>query len=549
MGLLETSLIAVRDRKRLADIAGIAVRFGLQDILGRIGLGSLLSSATTDDEADVKTKGAPERMRLALEALGPTFIKLGQILSTRGDFLPPEWIAELEKLQSAVPAQPWEAIRAQVEEDLGSPVDDVFSFFDPQALAAGSIAQVHRARLKDGTEVIVKIRRDGLRPVVDADLRLLTLAAGLAEKQWPDMQRYRPRDILRHLGAAMSEELDLAAEARNGEAIAANVAHMPFLQIPDTYPEWTGERLLVQDFVDGIAPNDPAALRHAGRNGPLLAQRGAEGFLHMVLVDGLFHADPHPGNLRALAQDRVAFIDFGMVGRLGERRRDQLLSLLSAIVNHQGERIATLLSEWSGTIDFDYALLESDCNDFVMRHGTKDLNLGKAVQDFVTLARNHRLSLPPDLALLFKALITADGVMRSLDPAFNVIAVSAPIVRREMARRFGPAELADKGRAFLQEMLSLAGDLPGLLRLLAMRLRQGRLHAEIELKNIDRIGSDIRWAATRIAVAVVTAAFALGIAPRLMDYGPQVFDVPLLLWLGLGIIVGGIAWLVIPKRH
>lgn len=547
MSILETGAVAIRDRKRLAEILRIVGTFGIGEVLERIGLAGL--SPSSRGNGDDAASSAPERLRLALENLGVTFIKLGQILSTRGDLLPPEWIAELEKLQGDVPALPWDAVRRQVEDDLGGSVDEVFLSFEREAMAAGSIAQVHRARLRDGADVVVKVRREGLRAIVDADLRLLSHAAGIAEARWPDLARYRPREILRHLGTALSEELDLSAEARNCEAMAANLEKLDTVTIPRVYGEWSSERLLVQEFVQGIAPNDRTALRKAGRDTALLAKRGAEAFLHMALVDGFFHSDPHPGNLRALPGDRIAFIDFGMVGRIGDRRREQLLSLVAAIVDGSGERVAGLLVEWSGAANVDFARLEAAGDTFVARHGTPPLRLGEAVQDFVALAREHALALPPDLALLFKALITADGVMRLLDPNFDAISVAAPIVRREMARRYAPASLAGKSKTLALDLAGLAADLPGLLRLLALRLRQGRLSAEIELKGLDRLGADIRWAATRIAVAVVTAAFALGVAPSLIAHGPPVFGVPLPLWLGLAIIVVGLIWLLLPRRR
>lgn len=547
MSLLETSLVAIRDRKRLAEILAVVTRFGIDDVLGRIGLSGLASSSRREGGKAAQAD-APERLRLALEELGPTFVKLGQILSTRGDLLSPEWTAELEKLQSHVAPQPWEAIRAQVEEDIGGSVEAVFASFDTQALAAGSIAQVHRAMLKDGTDVVVKVRREGLRPLVDADLRLLSHAAALAEVQWPDLARYRPREILNHLGAAMAEELDLAAEARNCETVAANLADMDFIVIPRIFRQWTGERLLVQEFIDGTAPNDGPAMAAGRHDGALLARRGTEAFLHMALIDGIFHADPHPGNLRALAGDRVAFIDFGMVGRLGGRRREQLLSLVGAIVDGSGDRVANLLIEWSGGVGADLSRLEAACDAFVARHGAAPLRLGDAIGDFVTMAREHDLALPPDLALLFKALITADGVMRGLDPQFDAVAVAAPMVQSEMLRRYAPGAVFGRGRALAFDLAGLASDLPALIRLLALRVRQGRISASVELQGLERIGGDIRWAATRIAVAIVTAAFALGLAPRLFEYGPLVFGVPLPLWLGLGVIAAGLVWLIMPRR-
>lgn len=550
MTVLETTFAAARDHKRIAEIAAVLVRFGVDDIAIRLGLGGLLPKRRTRaSHADAESRSQPERLRLAIESLGPTFIKLGQILSTRADLLSPEWITELERLQSDVAPEPWEAIRAQVEEDLGASPDTVFLSFAHTALAAGSIAQVHRATLHDRTDVVVKVRRAGLRPLVEADLRLLSHAAGLVEAQWPEFARYRPREILNHLGAAMGEELDLAAEGRNCEAVAQNLAAMERIKIPRIFSEWSSERLLVQEYIDGIVPNDHAALKAAGLDGRELARTGTAAFLRMALVDGLFHADPHPGNLRALPGNRVAFIDFGMVGRLGARRREQLLMLVAAIVETSGERVAALLMEWSGAADIDLPRLEAACDTFVARHGVPPLRLGEAITDFMALAREHDLALPADLALLFKALITADGVMRSLDPDFDALAVACLIVQEEMIRRYRPGALMGKGKSLALDFAGLAAEAPSLLRLLALRLRQGRIAAEVELKGLDRIGTDIRWAATRIAVAIVTAAFALGLAPRLLDFGPTLLGIPVTALLGIAVILGGLAWLLIPRRR
>jgi ubiquinone biosynthesis protein len=238
-----------------------------------------------------------------------------------------------------------------------------------------------------------------------------------------------------------------------------------------------------------------------------------------------------------------------MVGRLGSRRREQLLMLVAAIVETSGERVAALLTEWSGAADIDLPRLEAACDTFVARHGVPPLRLGEAITDFMELAREHDLALPADLALLFKALITADGVMRSLDPDFDALAVAGPIVQEEMIRRYRPGALMGKGKSLALDFAGLAAEAPSLLRLLALRLRQGRIAAEVELKGLDRIGADIRWAATRIAVAIVTAAFALGLAPRLLDFGPTLLGIPVTALLGIAVILGGLAWLLVPRRR
>lgn len=544
MGVVEGGLVALRDRARLAEMTGIALRFGLGDILARLGLGHLFAGQKTQPEATT-----PERLRQALEELGPCFIKLGQILSTRSDMLGPDWIAELEKLQSGVPPEPWETVRAELVAALGEAPEEIFAHIETEALAAGSIAQVHRARLKSGEDVVVKVRRTGLRAKVEADLRLISALAQFAEKSWPDLSRYRPQEVIHQLGQALSEELDLASEGRNCETIAANLRAMDGIEVPRIFTAFSTERTLVQGFMAGLSPTDKAGLAAQGLDGRVLAQRGATAFLHMALVDGVFHADPHPGNLRALPQNRVGFIDFGMVGRLGGRRREQLLDLLMAIVEGQGSAVALLLLDWSGQAPARFSQLEAGCEAFVARHGTPPLRLADAVHDFMALARDHQLVLPSDLALLFKALITADGVMRQLDPDFDAITVAKPLVYAEMKQRYSPSALLGQGGILAREAVEVVRGLPAMVRLLTRHLRQGRLSAEVELKGLERIGGDIRWAATRLAVAIVTAAFALGLAPRLTAYGPMVLGVPAGTWAGLALIAAGLLWIIAPGRR
>lgn len=544
--LVSTTLALGRDRQRLAEITAVLARHGLDGVLAEIGLGQLFPGrpARADDET---LRTAPARLRRAAEALGPTFVKLGQILSTRGDLLLAEWTQELERLQDHVPARPWAEVRAQVHEDLGTDPGAVFATFDETPLAAGSIAQVHRARLSDGTDVVVKIRRPGLREVVGADMRLLGIAVGLAEARWPEIARYRPKEILGNLSAAMAEELDFHAEARNAAACRENLTGFPFVTIPAVYETFTTERLLVQDFIDGIVPTDAASIVAAGLDGPALARNGAAAFLHMVLSDGVFHADPHPGNMRALPGNRVAFLDFGMVGRIGARRRMQLLTLVDSIVNTAPGGVANLLVDWSSDPgDLDMGRLEAMADAYVARHGTPPLRLGDAILDFMALARDNRLALPSDLALLFKALITADGVMRRLDPDFDAVAIARPIVEKELRDRVSPDAVLRDVRAAASQAASLLSDLPSALRLTMQRLRHGRLSADVRLDGVDKLGDDIRWAARRIGVAIVTAAFALGLAPSLMAIGPSLLGVPLAVLIGLCVIAAGLAWLVLP---
>jgi ubiquinone biosynthesis protein len=302
----------------LQHIVGVLVRHGLGDAVRRMGWADALEKAGHvvhwEGAADLARLEPPVQVRRALEELGPAFVKFGQILAGRADLLGPQWITELEHLHSRVPAVPFEVLRAQLVEDLGGEPDSLFASFDEVPLAAASIAQVHRACLKDGTQVVVKVRRPGIRQVIDADLRLLERLAAMAARQWPDLQPYRPVALVQQFGQSLRRELDLAYECRQAERIAANFAQSADIVIPKVYWEWTHERVNVQQFIDGIPGDGVDQLDAQGLDRKLLARRGAQAVLKMIVQDGLFHADPHPGNVFYLGGNRLAFIDFGMWG-------------------------------------------------------------------------------------------------------------------------------------------------------------------------------------------------------------------------------------------
>ncbi|MFA7558103.1 MAG: AarF/UbiB family protein, partial [Hydrogenophaga sp.] len=333
--LIET-LGAARDMGRLNTILGVLIRHGFGDVVRRLGLADSLERAghalRWDNAAELARLSPPVQWRLVLEELGPTFVKLGQILAGRADLFGPEYIVEFEKLHNHVPPVPFEQLRPQLREDLGDEPERVFAHFDAEPLAAASIAQVHRARLHDGTEVVVKVRRPGITEVIEADLRLLTRLAALAEAELPPLRPYRPQQLVREFSRSLRRELDLASECRNAERIGANMAVLPWIVVPRVYWDWTRERVNVQDHIEGIPGDDLQRLDAEGLDRQELARRGARAVLKMIIEDGIFHADPHPGNVFYLADNRIAFIDFGMVGRLTERRREELLQLLMGLV-------------------------------------------------------------------------------------------------------------------------------------------------------------------------------------------------------------------------
>jgi ubiquinone biosynthesis protein len=512
------TLGTVRDLGRLQQIASVLVGYGFGDVVRRIGLAGALERAGRllhwQDPQAMAHMAPPERVRRALEDLGPTFVKLGQVLATRVDLLPPEWIVELGKLQNAVPPLPFERVRAQLVEDLGAEPEAVFAQLDETPLAAASLAQAHRAWLADGTAVVLKIRRPGIRDVVEADLRLLARLAEIVEAQAPDLQRYRPREVVQQFAQSLRRELDFAAECRNAERIAANFAGHDEIVVPRVHWQWTSERLNVQDFVAGIPGPDLAAVDAAGMDRRRLAQVGAGIVLKMVLEDGFFHADPHPGNIFYLPGGRIGVIDFGMVGRVSEQRRFQIVQLLHGLVEREAQAVTDVLLEWGeGAGEADETRLQADIGAFVDQYRgvpLKDLRMGAMLLDVTTILREHGLSLPPDLALMIKAFLTLEGLGRQLDPDFDMASAARPYVERVLLSRYSPRALLRRGRRGAIDALELAGDLPRELRRLLRAARRGRLNMQIEVTSLKAFGEQVDRAANRLTMGVVTAALVIG---------------------------------------
>jgi len=551
--LIET-LGAARDMGRLNEIAGVLVRHGLGDSVRRLGLADRLERAGHvlhwEHAADLARLEPPVQVRLALEELGPAFVKLGQILAGRADLFGPDWITEFEKLHSHVPAVPLAQLLPQLREDLGGEPGDVFARFDAEPLAAASIAQVHRAQLKDGTEVVVKIRRPGISEVIEADLRLLGRLAALAEAELPALKPYRPQLLVREFAKSLQRELNLATECHNAERIAANMAAQPFIVIPRVHWAHTRERVNVQDFINGIPGDQLAQLTaEAGFNRRLLAERGARAVLKMIVQDGFFHADPHPGNVFYLSGNRVAFIDFGMVGRLSARRREELLQLLLGLVERNPQAVADILLDWAGDEHgVNLSQLESEIEAFVDQyHGTPlaQLSLGQMLSDVTVILRDHHLGLPADLALLIKAFISLEGMGRELDPDFHMASEATPMLREVVRAGYRPQVLARRAWQTLRRTLAMAEQLPHDVSRLMRNARRGRLQIHIELAHLKRVGDQIDRAANRLSMALVIAALIIG-SSIVMNVrgGPTLLGLPALGLMGfIGAAVGGM-WLV-----
>ena len=548
--MLDT-LIASQDAARAEALVAILARHGFGDMLRRLGLGRVLHRATgaaslARAEAWISQPVAV-RIRHALEEMGPCFVKLGQVLATRVDLFPPDWIAEFSRLQSAAPAVPFEAIRDEIESALGRATSSAFPEIDPTPLAAASIAQVHRARLHDGREVVVKVRRPGIRRIVEADLRLLQYAARRIEARFPELQRFHPLGMVRQFRDSLARELDLAAECRNAERIAAGFADDPRMVVPAVYWPCTNERMNVQDFVDGLPVSDLAALERAGVDRRKIARTGAQLVLRMMLEDGFFHADPHPGNVFVLRDGRIAVIDFGMVGHLSRARRREVVQLLFGLVERDAGRVGEVLLDWAGGADVDNDALLADIDAFIDRyHGLPlaELDLSGMLLEVTTLLRQYRLALPADLALLIKVCLTLDGLGRSLDPDFDMARQARPFLRRAMARRYHPRELALGGISVMEDVLEVVAAAPRELRRL-LRTTRGGGGFRMQVDGLRDLSRDISHSANRLAGSMVIAALIVGSSIAMtVEGGPTMFGLPLFGLLGfVGASLAGV-WLL-----
>jgi len=565
--MLWQALASVRDLGRLHDIASVLVRYGFGDLVQRFGLADALEDAGRalhwGGTHELIHLSPPQRLRRVLEELGPTFVKLGQVLATRVDLFEPEWIAEFGRLQDSAPPVPYEALLPQLVEDLGGPPEQVFAHFEREPLAAASIAQVHRARLADGTEVVVKVRRPGIRPVVEADLRWLLRLAQLAESESPELRTFSPQQVVRQFGQSLRNELDFSIECRNADRIAAQfegysdadasqpregggelLQSPPLIVVPRVHWDWSGERVCVQDYIAGIPGRKLAGLDAAGLDRKVLARRGARAVLKMIVQDGFFHADPHPGNVFYLPGNRLAFIDFGMVGRLSERRRGQLMELLLGLVQQEPARVADVLGDWSGDGTLDHEVLVAEIATFVEQYRgvpLRQLKLGSLLSDLVAILRHHHVSLPADLSLLVKAFITLEGMGRELDPDFDMAGEALPLLRELLHQRYAPAALLRRGIGSARELVSLLAGLPQDLSRLLRAARKGRLDIHIDVLHLKRVGNQLDRAVNRLVIGVVIAALIIGSSIVLtVPQGPQ--------WLGtLGFLTAllGSLWLIL----
>jgi len=543
---------SIRSIRRYLDIVRVLSTYGFDQALEMLGLADMLVRSRRllrKSTPDLARLSAAERMRLALEELGPTFVKLGQLLSTRPDVIPHAFVHEFEKLQDDVPSFPFEDLTAQLVRELGGPVDSFYASIDPQPLAAASIAQVHRARLLSGEDVVIKVRRPGIVELVESDISALMSLARLAERHIPGSEIYDPVGLVREFARTIRREMDFSREGHTIEKFRDNFAGTPWMYFPRVYWGQSARGVLTLEYVDGIKVTDRERFDRSGMDGTLIARRGANAFLEMVLNHGFFHGDPHPGNVLMLPGNTICLLDYGIVGRLDEGLKTFLTDLLYAIVNRDVDEMVSLLL-FAGDIsdNLDTLALKRDLSHFIDSYyeiPLKDIEVGRMLMEFIEIITLYSIRIQPDLMLLVKALVLVESMGRSLDPAFNMVEHLRPFIDKALRRKYSPLRVSRDINKILLSYLNLARNLPRDLKEIINRINRNKFKIDLEHRGLDKFTADFDRSINRLSVSLILAAIIVG-SSIIMDTakGPQFLGFPVLAFTGY--MVAGLIglWLV-----
>ena len=551
----------IRTIRRYRTILGVLIKYGFGHFVEQLNIDYYLELGkriVTRDKMhkELERLSQPQRLRMAMEELGPTFIKLGQLLSTRPDVLDQEFIQEFSKLQDEVPAVTLEQIKTQIRRELGYPADELFAEFSDEPLAAASIAQVHRGKLRSGEEVVFKIRRPGISKIVETDIDVLMGLAYLIEQHVPAIAIYDPVGLVKEFRRSISREMNFTREGRTVERFAVNFADSTTVYIPKIFWDYSGEIVLTMEYVPGIKISHLEELRAQGYDLKEIAKRGADAFLKQVLDHGLFHADPHPGNVFVLPDQVICMLDFGMVGRLGQDLKEQLLDLLQALLERDVDSIISqLLYSGELTDTADLKNLRRDLHDFIEDYYDlvlQDIKIGRLFSEFIELLTHHRIHFPPDYMMLAKALVVMEGVGRQLDPNFNMISHMRPYVNRLLIERFSPKNISTQASRIAVAYTSLAKNLPHDIKEFINRLNRNQFKIDLEHRGLEKLVTDLDRSSNRVSFSLVIGSLIVGSSLVMqIDKGPMVFGFPLLgllgysiagvlgLWLAVGILRSG----------
>lgn len=507
------------DAVRLAEIVQVLLKHGFADLLRRMSLhegipAKVLRGLKLVDTEERRQETLGHRLGAALTELGPTYIKLGQVLSTRPDLLGHEVCDELSRLQDRVDALPFDKMRPVVESSLARGIEEIFAEWNEMPVASASLSQVYRARLQDGTEVAVKVQRPGTREVVLADVSLLRSIAEWVAQNVQELRWFDSVGMVEEFERTIRRELDFTVEARTIEEFRSNFQGVEFVEIPRVYEDYSTAQVITMDWIDGVPLDELDQYAGRGCDPKVVAVHGCEAVCMQVFDHHLFHADPHPGNIFITRNNRFAFLDFGMVGRLDRADVAAMVDLLRSVLRKDAKNAVYAIMPFtrSGDVE-DETAFEHDVAEYLAFEAQTIVakgEVGRALERITDVLSRHRLQLASRFTLLIKALATVENSAHLLDPDLNTLDVIEPYVERMIRRRFSPFELWREGQHNLQTLVRIAQELPGHLHYLIRMARQGRLKVQITHEGLERLSAVIDRASNRVSFSVVAGSLIVG---------------------------------------
>jgi ubiquinone biosynthesis protein len=544
----------IQDLNRLRQIGVIPARHGFADVLERSGLWRTLGrKETVEVSPDAQRLSTARRFRLMLNELGPTFIKLGQVLSTRADLLPAEYIRELSSLQDSVAPFPIEQVHAEIQRGLGQEVGALFRSIDPFPLAAASIAQVHRAETLAGDQVVVKVQRPGIEEQIRSDLIVLRALARLLEAVIEETGIYTPSGIVEEFDRAINEELDFVHEAENIRAFLVSHKDRAYVRIPKVYEELSSAKVLTLELLEG---QKILQVELSEERRQKLARSVIEASFRQLFVDGLFHGDPHPGNLLLMEGDVIALLDFGLVGRLDKTMQETLVMLCLAVALKDADSVARLLYR-VGVPDQRANLVgfRRDVDNILHQHlpaTLGEVNAQTLFTDLLDLAVKYRIRIPKEYAILSRAAVATEGILRSLAPNLNIGQVVLPYAKELLAGRYDPTQLQGGLMRTLLRLQGFAAELPAQLSQILLDLESGKFSVQVRAEQLEGLEGTLRGMAAVAFLGLCACGFIVGTFIAFSRAPWTVRGVPVLGVLGLlvsGIILGGVtSWFMLRGR-
>ncbi|WP_462409025.1 ABC1 kinase family protein [Neobacillus sp. Marseille-QA0830] len=506
----------IRHLGRSRDIVYAFTRHGFGYVMKELGLLDLLAVPKRlflEGNKTINSKSTGERIRLFLEELGPTFIKIGQVASTRPDIIPAEIIVELVKLQDQVSAFPFEEVKKIIESELADSLENCFASFNETPIAAASIGQVHDAVLMTGERVAVKIQRPNMDTVIGTDLEILQDLARLAENRLEWARKYQVRDVVEQLAQSLKQELEYENEARNSERIARQFENDPKVIIPKVYWEYTTSKVLTMEFIEGIKLNQEKALQEAGYTTKNLAETVVNSILQQILIEGFFHGDPHPGNILALPEEKIAFMDFGIVGRISPEVRDYVATFVIAMMNQNTNEVIRAITKM-GLVPESVNLyqLRIDVDHLREKYSNvafSDMSVGGAVNELFSVAIRHQIKLPTDLTLMGKTLLTIEGVVENLDPELSIIKIAEPFGKQLILERIRPKNVAGKVWSQVNEYGEILNEFPKTLKDITTIMKNGKMKIDLTTPELDSFVKKLNRISNRISFSIVLLSFCI----------------------------------------